>query len=47
MLGFPTIPVMIVAIIGNWVSVMAFIWGIDKLRSKIKSKKKKKRKRTE
>ncbi|GAK09502.1 LOW QUALITY PROTEIN: hypothetical protein JCM19038_3342 [Geomicrobium sp. JCM 19038] len=44
MLGFPTIPVMVVAIIGNWVSVMAFIWGIDKLRSKIKSKKKKKEK---
>lgn len=38
-LGFPAIPVIVTAIIGNVVSVMAFIWGINKLRSKIVKKK--------
>lgn len=37
-LGFPSIPVIIVAIIGNWLSVLAFIWIISKLRSKVKKK---------
>lgn len=39
-LGFPTIPVILVAIVGNWVSVMSFICLFSRLRSKIKSKKK-------
>ena len=39
-LGFPTIPVILTAAVGNWVSIMAFIWIISKLRSRIKSKKK-------
>ncbi|MDQ0273675.1 small multi-drug export protein [Cytobacillus purgationiresistens] len=39
-LGFPSIPVILVAALGNWVSVMAFIWVISKLRSKVKRKKK-------
>ncbi|MDQ0185847.1 small multi-drug export protein [Cytobacillus sp. FSL R5-0569] len=43
LLGFPSIPVIIVAIAGNWVSVMAFIWIINALRTKvIKGKKKEK-----
>ncbi|QGM29970.1 hypothetical protein GI482_06075 [Bacillus sp. N3536] len=39
-LGFPTIPVILTAALGNWVSVMAFIWIFSKLRSRVKSKKK-------
>lgn len=39
-LGFPTIPVILTAAVGNWISLMAFIWIISKLRSRIKSKKK-------
>lgn len=39
-LGFPTIPVILTAAVGNWVSLMAFIWIISKLRSRVKSKKK-------
>ncbi|PTI40241.1 small multi-drug export protein [Staphylococcus succinus] len=42
-LGAPTIPVIIVTAVGNWVSVMAFIWVISMLRSKIVKKKKKKK----
>ncbi|WP_028562635.1 small multi-drug export protein [Paenibacillus pinihumi] len=34
-LGFPAIPVILTAAVGNWVSVMAFIWIISKLRSKV------------
>ncbi|WP_249529757.1 small multi-drug export protein [Paenibacillus brevis] len=34
-LGFPAIPVILSAIAGNLVSVMAFIWIISKLRAKI------------
>lgn len=39
-LGFPTIPVILTAAVGNWISLMAFIWIISKLRSRVKSKKK-------
>ena len=35
LLGFPGVPVILVAILGNWVSVMAFIWVINALRSKL------------
>lgn len=38
--GFPTIPVFLTAVVGNWISVMAFIWIFSKLRSRVKSKKK-------
>ncbi|GAB6930786.1 hypothetical protein JCM10914A_47690 [Paenibacillus sp. JCM 10914] len=38
-LGFPAIPVIVTAAVGNWVSVMAFIWIISKLRSKVVNKK--------
>jgi uncharacterized membrane protein len=41
-MGFPTIPLIITAIVGNFVSVMAFIWIINKLRAKIVKKKIKK-----
>lgn len=41
-LGFPTIPVIIIGAVGNWVSVMAFIWVISALRSKVKQKQKEK-----
>ncbi|SEL95979.1 hypothetical protein SAMN04488688_107114 [Paenibacillus sp. cl141a] len=34
-LGFPSIPLILSAIAGNIVSVMAFIWVVNKLRSKI------------
>lgn len=34
-LGFPTIPLIITAIVGNLVSVMAFIWIINKLRTRL------------
>ncbi|MDQ0220334.1 hypothetical protein ELQ35_03170 [Peribacillus cavernae] len=40
LLGFPSIPVILTAAIGNWVGVMAFIWIFSKLRSRVKSKKK-------
>lgn len=40
MFGIPIIPVFLTAVVGNWISVMAFIWIISKLRSKVKSKKK-------
>ncbi|UTR07010.1 small multi-drug export protein [Alkalihalobacillus sp. LMS6] len=30
--GFPSIPVIVIAILGNWLSVMAFIWIIAKFR---------------
>lgn len=39
-LGFPTIPLFLAAVAGNLVSVMAFIWVINKLRSKIVNNKK-------
>ncbi|TDQ41121.1 small multi-drug export protein [Aureibacillus halotolerans] len=42
-LGTPTIPVVITAAAGNWLSVMAFIWGVSKLRSKMAKKKQKKK----
>lgn len=45
LLGFPSIPVIIVAIAGNWVSVMAFIWIINALRTKVIKGKKKRRNR--
>jgi len=35
LLGFPAIPVILAAAVGNWASVMAFIWIISKLRSKV------------
>jgi len=35
LLGFPTISVIIAAAIGNWVSVMAFIWITNKLRNRV------------
>ncbi|REK74469.1 small multi-drug export protein [Paenibacillus paeoniae] len=35
LLGFPPIPVIVTAAVGNWASVMAFIWIISKLRSKV------------
>jgi hypothetical protein len=38
-LRIPTIPLIITAIAGNLVSVMAFIWIINKLRAKIVKKK--------
>jgi len=38
-LGFPGIPVILTAAVGNWVSVMAFIWIISKLRSKVMNNK--------
>jgi uncharacterized membrane protein len=41
-MGFPTIPLIITAIVGNFVSVIAFIWIINKLRAKIVKKKIKK-----
>lgn len=41
LLGFPVIPVILTAIVGNLVSVMAFIWVIIKLRSRITRKQKK------
>lgn len=41
-LGFPTIPVIVAAIAGNLVSVMAFIWIINKLRAKMVKKRVKK-----
>src|SRR5690554_5238957 len=34
-LGFPTIPIILSAMAGNFVSVMAFIWIISKLRTKM------------
>lgn len=34
-LGFPAIPVILTAAVGNWVSVMAFIWIISQVRSKL------------
>lgn len=40
LLGFPGIPVILIAILGNWVSVMAFIWVINALRSKLMKGKK-------
>ncbi|WP_054709504.1 small multi-drug export protein [Bacillus sp. JCM 19041] len=42
-LAFPAIPVIIVAIIGNWISVMAFIWIISSIRGKITKNKNKKK----
>ncbi|GAA0352138.1 small multi-drug export protein [Bacillus horti] len=38
-LGFPAIPIILTAIGGNLVSVMAFIWVINKLRAKVVKKK--------
>ncbi|WP_020618863.1 small multi-drug export protein [Paenibacillus daejeonensis] len=37
-LGFPSIPVIVTAIVGNLVSVMAFIWVIQKLRQRVVKK---------
>ncbi|WP_139365688.1 hypothetical protein [Shouchella patagoniensis] len=39
MLGFPLIPVGIIAIVGNLISVLGFIWIIDKVRGGNKERK--------
>lgn len=41
--GFPTIPVVIIAALGNWLSVMVFVWLISGLRSKVSKENQSKR----
>jgi membrane protein YqaA with SNARE-associated domain len=41
--GFPTIPVVIIGALGNWLSVMVFVWLISGLRNKVAKKKQSKR----
>lgn len=34
-LGFPSVPIIIIAAVGNWLSVMVFIWLLSGLRKKL------------